>query len=167
MAANIYSEIVLINNLGFKFLWWILELNMLSNMRKGINWIFYGCRFQEKYLISSNLMDMWITYPVLHCEDRRLTKHGTFTEFTELRKIPINTEMSVVLLTKHEYFDISWQTKDRSRKSSHPWYTEKLENSGFICVFLRKHGNVGAVTDNYYYGNGRKVNCVTNIASLS
>ena len=38
---------------------------------------------------------------------RRLTKHGTFTESTELRKIPISTEMSVVLLTKHGTFDIS------------------------------------------------------------
>ena len=34
----------------------------------------------------------------------RLTKHGTFTE---LRKNPINTDMSVVLLTKHGTFDIS------------------------------------------------------------
>ena len=40
-------------------------------------------------------------------ESRRLTKHGTFTEFTELRKIPITTEMSVVLLRKHGTFDLS------------------------------------------------------------
>ena len=48
-------EIVLINNLGFK----VLLMNsgtMLSNMRKDINRIFYGCRFQEKYQ-SSHLMD--------------------------------------------------------------------------------------------------------------
>ena len=31
----------------------------------------------------------------------RLTKHGSFTQFTELRKILISTKMSVVLLTKH------------------------------------------------------------------
>ena len=35
---------------------------------------------------------------------RRLSKYGTFTE---LRKIPISTEMSVVLLRKHGTYDIS------------------------------------------------------------
>ena len=33
--------------------------------------------------------------------DRRLTNNGTFTEFTGLQKIPITTETSMVLLTKH------------------------------------------------------------------
>ena len=37
-------------------------------------------------------------------KNRRLAKHGTFTE---LRKIPISTEMSVVLLTKNGTADIS------------------------------------------------------------
>ena len=34
-----------------------------------------------------------------------------------------------------------------------PSHTDILENSVFIFVFLIKHGNVGADTDNYYYGN--------------
>ena len=37
----------------------------------------------------------------------------------------------------------------------------------YLCfLFLIKHGNVGTVMDNYYYGNGRTVTCVTDVASL-
>ena len=45
----------------------------------------------------------------------RLTKHRTFTEFKEVGKTPISTEMSVVLLTKHGTFD-----KPRTGHGNHP-----------------------------------------------
>ena len=34
--------------------------------------------------------------------------------------------------------------------------TEKSENCGYICEMLTKHGTVGDVQDNYFYGNKRK-----------
>ena len=34
--------------------------------------------------------------------------------------------------------------------------TEKSKNSGHIREMLTKHGTVGDVTDNYFYGNERK-----------
>ena len=68
----------------------------------------------------------------------RLTKHGTFMEFTALRKILFSTEMSVVLLRKHGAFDISWQTTDWSRKLPHPWYTEKVQEFRIYLCFLNK-----------------------------
>ena len=58
---------------------------------------------------------------------RRLTKHGTFTEFTELRKNPISTEMSVVLLTKHGTLIMELRKIPISTEMS--------------VVLLTKHGN--------------------------
>ena len=70
-------------------------------------WIFdkIKCLLLGKLWIDKHLMNLLWCMNIMQINNvRRLTKHGTFTE---LRKIPISTEMSVVLLRKHETFDIS------------------------------------------------------------